>query len=82
MIFYDRDWLRQIGNRRFFLPNMELIYPLAYLQYMPVRQTMDWELVKPIPKIFLGKIGACEDFTVVHGRDYWGCSLDWSKLNT
>jgi len=28
---YDRDykWLRQIGDRRFFLPNMERMYPLA-----------------------------------------------------
>ena len=32
-ILHDRDykWLRQIGNRRFFLPNMERMYPLSYL---------------------------------------------------
>ena len=24
-------WLRQIGDRKFFLPNMERMYPLAYL---------------------------------------------------
>jgi len=31
--FYDRDYKRlcQIGNRRFFLLNMERMYPLAYL---------------------------------------------------
>jgi len=42
---YDRDykWLRQIGNRRFFLPNMEGMYPLAYFQHMSVCRTMDWE---------------------------------------
>ena len=36
--FYDGDykWLRQIDNRRFFLPNMEQMYPLAYLQHMSV----------------------------------------------
>jgi len=29
VIFYDKDykWLRQIGNMRFFLPNMERMYP-------------------------------------------------------
>jgi len=47
VVLYDGDykWLRQISNRRFFLPNMERMYPLAYLQHMFVRQTMDWELV-------------------------------------
>jgi len=47
VVLYDGDykWLR---NRRFFLPNMERMYPLAYLQHMSVRRTMDWELVKPI----------------------------------
>jgi len=41
---YDGDykWLRQIGNMRFFLPNMERMYPLAYLQHISVCQTMDW----------------------------------------
>jgi len=30
---YDRNykWLRQISDRRFFLLNMERMYPLAYL---------------------------------------------------
>ena len=42
-IFYDGDykWLRQIGNKRFFLPNMKRMYPLAYLQHMSVRRMMD-----------------------------------------
>jgi len=31
--FYNGDykWLCQVGNKRFFLPNMERMYPLAYL---------------------------------------------------
>ena len=38
-VLYDRDykWLRQIEDRRFFLPNMERMYPLAYLQHTSVR---------------------------------------------
>jgi len=41
----DRNykWLRQIGDRKFFLPNMERTYPLAYLQHMFVCRMMDWE---------------------------------------
>ena len=36
---YDGNykWLHRIGGRKFFLPNMERIYPLAYLQHMSVR---------------------------------------------
>ena len=71
---YDGDykWLRQIGNRRFFLPNMERMYPLAYLQYMSACQTMDRELAKSISGVILSKIDACEAFTVGHGRDVLG----------
>ena len=39
---YDGDykWLCQIGNKRFFLLNMEQMYPLTYLQHMSVCWTM------------------------------------------
>ena len=33
---------------------------------------MDWELVKPISRVSLGKIGAPEAFTIGHGRDVLG----------
>ena len=33
---------------------------------------MDWELVRPIYGVTLGKIGAHEAFTVGHGRDVLG----------
>ena len=33
MILYDGDkkWLCQIGDKKFFFPNMERMYPLVYL---------------------------------------------------
>ena len=37
----DYKWLRQIGDRRFFLPNMERMYPLSYLQHISVHRAMD-----------------------------------------
>ena len=42
-VLYDGDykWLRQIEDRRFFLPNMERMYPLAYLQHTSVRCVME-----------------------------------------
>ena len=33
---------------------------------------MAWELVKPISRVSLGKIGAREAFTAGHGRDVLG----------
>ena len=73
-VHYDGDykWLCQIGNKRFFLLNMERIYPLAYLQHMSVHQTMDWELVKTIFRVSLGKIGDNDVYTVGHGREVLG----------
>ena len=34
---------------------MEQMYPLAYLQHMSVCRMMDWDLVKPIFVVSLGK---------------------------
>ena len=74
VVHYDGDykWLCQIGNKRFFLLNMERIYPLAYLQHMSVHRTMDWELVKTIFRVSLGKIGVNDVYTVGHGREVLG----------
>ena len=65
-------WLRQIGDRKFFLPNMERMYPLAYLQHMSMRQIMDWDLIKPYSGVTLGKIGVHEAYTVRHERGVLG----------
>ena len=59
-----------------FLPNKERMYPLAFLQHMSVCRTMDWELVKPISRVSLGKIGACKAFIVGHGTDVLGLHPD------
>ena len=52
------------------------MYPLAYLQHMSMRRTMDWELVKPISRVSLGNIGVREAFTVGHRRDVLGLQPD------
>jgi len=55
-ILYDRDykWLCQIGDRRFFLPNMERMYPLSYLQHMSVHCMMEWDLSRFVFGMSLG----------------------------
>jgi len=73
-VLYDGDykWLRQIGDRRFFLPNMERIYPLAYLQHTSVRHAMEWDLSKSASGVSLGKLGANEVYPAGHGKDVFG----------
>ena len=73
-ILYDGDykWLCQIGDRRFFLSNMERMYPLAYLQHMSVRRAMEWELFKSISRVSLGKLGVNEAYAAGHRGDVFG----------
>ena len=71
---YDMDykWLRQIGERKFFLPNMERMYTLAFLQHMSVYRTMEWDLSKSLFGVSLGKLGVNEAYPAGYGRDVLG----------
>ena len=73
-VLYDGDykWLRQIGDRRFFLPNMERMYPLAYLQNTSVHRAMEWDLSQSISGISLGKLGVKEAYPADHVKDVFG----------
>ena len=70
-VLYDDNykWFCQIENRRFFLPNMEQMFPLSYLQYMSVRLLMDWELTKSLSSVSMAKIGANVAYPAGHGRE-------------
>ena len=65
----DYKWLRQIRDRRFFLPNLERMYPLAYLQHTSVRRIMEWDLSNSISGMSLRKLGANEAYPTGHGKD-------------
>jgi len=73
-ILYDGDykWLRQIGDRRFFLPNMERMYPLAYLQHTLVHRAMEWDLSQSISGASLGKLGVKEAYAAGDEKDVFG----------
>jgi len=73
-ILYDRDykWLCQIGDRRLFLPNIERMYPLAYLQHMSVRHVIEWNLSKSISDESLDKLDSNKSYIAGHGRDVFG----------
>ena len=71
---YDGNykWLHQIGDRRYFLPAMERMLPLSYLQHMSVPRKMKWDVSRYIPEITLGDLGShkvyrhdCHDRTVL-----------------
>ena len=63
---------RQIGDRRFFLPNMERMYPLFYLQNMSVHRAMDWDLFQFVSGVSLGRQGAKEIHSAGHGKEVFG----------
>ena len=63
---------RQIGDRRFFLPNMERMYSLSYLQHMSVHHTMEWDLSRFVSGISLGRLGVKEVYSAGHGKDVFG----------
>ena len=73
-ILYDRDykWLYQIRDRKFFLYNMERLYPLVYLQHMLVRCMKEWDLSKSLSGVSLGKLDVNEAYPANHGRGVLG----------
>ena len=62
-------WLRQIGDRRFFLPNMERMYSLSYLQHMLVHRAMEWDLSRFISGVSLDRLGVKEAYSAGHRKD-------------
>ena len=68
----DYKWLRQIEGRRFFLPNMERMYPLSYLQHMSVPRPMVWEITRPVPEVSLGTLGSRKVYNAGHEKEAFG----------
>ena len=60
---------------RFFLPNMERMYPLSYLQHMSVHRVMEWDLSKFVSGVSLGKLGVKEAYPVGHRKDVFDLFL-------
>ena len=50
-------WLRQIKGGRFFLPDMERMFPLSYFQHMSIPRKMEWDISQYVPEITLGDFG-------------------------
>ena len=68
----DYKWLCQIGNRKFFLPNMERMYPLFFLQYMSVHHVIEWDLSRFFSGVSHGRLGVKEAYLAGHGKDVFG----------
>jgi len=62
-------WLRQIRERRFFLPNMERIFPLLYKQSKSLNRYIDWYLVKVQSAVAIKRISNRAAFPVGHSRE-------------
>jgi len=68
----DYKWLCRIGDRRFFIPNMERMYPLSYLQHISVHHAMEWDLSQFFFGVSLGRLGAKEAYPVGYRKDVFG----------
>jgi len=62
------------GNRHFFLPNMECMVPLSYLQSMSIWRQMDWDLVKSQQLVSIKRINNHGVIPIGSGRDIIGFS--------
>ena len=56
----------------FFIPNMERMYPLSYLQHMSVHRAMDWDLFRFVSGVSLVRLGAKEIHSAGHGKEVFG----------
>ena len=77
-ILYDGDykWLRQIREKKFFLPNMKRIYPMTYLQHKSVRHILEWDLSKSLSGVSLGKLGMNKAYPASHEKDVLGLQTE------
>ena len=57
-VMYDGSykWLRQLGERHFFLPDMERMFSLSSIQSMSFHRSMKWKLTKEQSEVSLGQI--------------------------
>ena len=53
----------------FFLPNMERMFPLSYLQSMSLPWYMDWDLVRTQSDIAIERISNHAAFSASHSRE-------------
>ena len=51
---------------------MKQMFSLSYLQSMAVRRLMDWDLIKSLSGVSLGKIGNNIVYPASHGREMTG----------
>ena len=49
-------WLRRLGERRFFLPDMERMFFLSFIQPLSLYRSMEWDLTEEQSKASLGQI--------------------------
>ena len=68
-ILFDGNykWFHQIREYRFFLPNMERMFPLSCLH--PRLFPDDWDLVRAQSGIAIGRISNSAAFSVGHSRE-------------
>ena len=49
-------WIRVVGDKHLFLPDMDMMYPLIYLQPMSISRLMNWDLTKSQGGVMTGSL--------------------------
>ena len=62
-------WLRQIGENLFFLPNMERMFPLSYLQSVSLLRYMYQDIVRVQSGIAIRRVSNRAAFPTGHNRE-------------
>jgi len=61
--------------RRFFLPDIEMMFSLSSIQSMSLHWSIEWELTKKQSRVFLRRISHHTAITAGHGRNVVGLLL-------
>lgn len=61
-------WLRVVNDMRIFLPGMQRLYGLTYLQSASIPRQMDWHLVSTFAGMTIGKLVQTNVAVVGNGR--------------
>ena len=62
-------WLRRLGEHRFFLPYMEMMFSLSSIQSMSLYRSMEWDLIEEQSGVPLGQISHYKAVLADHDRN-------------
>jgi len=69
MLDGNYKWLRRLGERCFFLPDMERMFSLLSIQSMSIHRSMEWDLTEEQSEVSLGQFSHHTVVPMDHDRN-------------